>query len=651
MSVSFGPHFQASNIPRKTQQNGTKRLAAPDYSSIQSPGPGMPTILPRPIVSTTARTNLDSKAPPVPTEPRSSMTDLSGTLLDDRYALGSVLGAGGMGAVFEAQDRLLHRSVAIKIMRPDYAECNDYIKRFLREAQAASKIQHRNVVITLDYGEADDGLVYSVMELLIGQDLKQLLKQCPNGRLPWSQTRALLLQLASGLQAAHDQGVIHRDIKPANCFISEEDDQPVAKVVDFGIAKIDASPTAEQLTRTSQVLGTPSYIAPELVRIKRAASPRSDVYSLGVMAYRMLTGNLPFIGETAFEVIYRACTEPVPRLRTQVPNLPSGVEELLLEMLAKDPQQRPTSMAVVRQRLQMLPDDGSDRQSRGDLLVVLVGGSFAAALGVAWGLSTLSGEKHSPSMHNRRPFAAPKDHETTTNNLIWNSGTHTPAQSEDLISDRKAQPVARLAPLPAKDTSGSQYEEMDKKKTTIRFENHLGNSVNIFLLSERDSEENHQSFLPPGESLAMAAAIDQRWIVRREKDNHLIREELIRQKNQTIILRKKVKLRRSARKQVTPKKEYKAALPTLPLTLSDTSMLSIKTTARRASKLCGIKYKSLMPNIKIEFKVRPDGAVAIANALAPMAITPAGICVANAISKLRFPESQQGIEKIWKLPL
>jgi hypothetical protein len=283
-----------------------------------------------------------------------ALAELRGTVLAERYELGRVLGTGGMGAVFEARDLRLARAVAVKVMRPVFAEHAEYIRRFLREAQAASKIRHRNVVVVLDYGEAAGRLVYSVMEFLVGKDLEEVLREQPDQRLPWGQVCGLLLQIANGLKAAHGQGVIHRDIKPANCFLTQEDDEPVVKLVDFGIAKLDDAAQSQQLTSAGNLVGTPSYIAPELVRTQSPANPRSDVYSLGVVAYRMLAGSLPFTGETPFEVMRRACMEPVPRMRQHVPELPAAVESFVLEMLAKEPGDRPPDMLVVRQRLQEL---------------------------------------------------------------------------------------------------------------------------------------------------------------------------------------------------------------------------------------------------------------------------------------------------------
>lgn len=198
------------------------------------------------------------------------LSSLSGTVLEQRYELGRVLGAGGMGAVFEARHLRLDRPVAIKILRPMFAGQEEYIARFLREAKAASKIRHRNVVDILDYGEAADGLAYSVMEFLVGQDLEQLLREQPDGRLPWSRVCELLVQISSGLKAAHGEGVIHRDVKPANCFLTEEDGEALVKLLDFGIAKVEEA--EHQLTATAQVLGTPCYIAPEQARTKQPAN-------------------------------------------------------------------------------------------------------------------------------------------------------------------------------------------------------------------------------------------------------------------------------------------------------------------------------------------------------------------------------------------
>ena len=316
-----------------------------------------------------------------------ALADLVGTVLGERYQLERMLGAGGMGAVFAGRDLRLGRAVAVKVMQPGYARDAEYSKRFLREAQATSKVRHRNVVVVLDYGEAKGGRVYLVMEFLVGQDLEQFLRGQPEQRIAWPQACGLLVQIASGLRAAHEEGVIHRDVKPANCFLTTEDDEPVVKVVDFGIAKLEAGMQTQQLTGTGNVLGTPSYTAPEMVLTGGPASPRSDVYSLGVVAYRMLTGRLPFTGKTAFEVMHHACIHAVPSLREQGVELPEGVEALVMAMLAKAPDERPADMGELRRRLLTLARDA------GGVPVVVAGaGSSSVRIEVDAGGSGASGE-------------------------------------------------------------------------------------------------------------------------------------------------------------------------------------------------------------------------------------------------------------------
>jgi len=291
---------------------------------------------------------------------RRELSRLSGTVLEARYELGPILGQGGMGAVFTARHLRLDRVVAIKVLRPALADRHEYGHRFLREAKAASKIRHRNVVEILDYGETTDGLLYSVMEFLEGQDIEALLREQPARRLPWRQARPLLLQVVSGLRAAHARGVIHRDIKPANCVVTREDDAPLVKLVDFGIAKVEDHEDGVALTATAQVIGTPGYIAPELIRALGPADARSDIYSVGVLAYRMLVGRTPFSGTSLFDVLEQSCRASVPSLRARVPEIPELVESFVLELLAKDPRDRPLDMAAVRQRLEELNEESLD---------------------------------------------------------------------------------------------------------------------------------------------------------------------------------------------------------------------------------------------------------------------------------------------------
>lgn len=262
--------------------------------------------------------------------------DLTGVVLDERYQIDELLGTGGMGAVYRGKQITLRKPVAIKLLRPEYAHRELYVRRFLREARAASMIGHRNVVEVTDFGQADGGRVYFVMEYLDGEDLAKRIKRC--GALPWPEARHLLIQMVRALKAAHAKGVIHRDVKPANVFIAASDEEPdFVKVLDFGIAKVvDGTNTAEGLTSSQQMIGTAMYMAPEQAMGKEI-DVRTDIYSLGAVAFQMLTGRVPFEGVTAFEVLMRRVNEPPPSLRAVVPSVPNEVDEIVRRAMARQP--------------------------------------------------------------------------------------------------------------------------------------------------------------------------------------------------------------------------------------------------------------------------------------------------------------------------
>jgi len=294
--------------------------------------------------------------------------DLTGSTLDRRYRITGLLGKGGMGHVYEAVHVALDQRVAVKVLHPRYADEPRYRERFLQEARAVSKIRHPNVVEIKDFGDTPDGSVYFVMEYLCGCDLGAELKR--QGVLPWARVRHILLQAAGALGAAHAKRIIHRDIKPGNCFLVEDEAEgmvDVVKLLDFGIAKVgtDSHDAAQNkgLTGTGEVFGTASYMAPEQA-LSKPLDARSDVYSLGIMAYEMLVGRVPFTGGNAIEVITRHMREePVP-LRKHDPKIPAVVEALVLEMIAKAPGDRPESMAVLGRALQGIAEDVGVKRTR-----------------------------------------------------------------------------------------------------------------------------------------------------------------------------------------------------------------------------------------------------------------------------------------------
>jgi cysteine-rich repeat protein len=263
-----------------------------------------------------------------------------------RYRLLHRLGRGGMGEIWCAEHALVRKQVAIKFLRDELAADPMVRRRFVREARLAAAVRHPGVVDIVDVGETDDGRAYLVMELLGGHTLAEEVERA--GPLPWSRARALLIQLAEALAAAHERGVVHRDLKPANVMLvgSREDGGDRCTLIDFGMARgrhaIDES---TELTRTGVVLGSPAYMSPEQFRGEEADA-RSDVYGLGCVAYFLLAGQRPFDGATAAELMYQHLLKPLPRLR--VPGAPARVEAQLRRWLErachKRPEQRFASM-------------------------------------------------------------------------------------------------------------------------------------------------------------------------------------------------------------------------------------------------------------------------------------------------------------------
>ncbi|WP_225825733.1 serine/threonine-protein kinase [Streptomyces naphthomycinicus] len=253
-------------------------------------------------------------------------------LVADRYQLRDRLGSGAMGEVWRADDRLLGRPVAVKLLRTDEAADAE---RFRLEAQTAGRLNHPNVVGMYDFG-SHHGRLYLVMELVDGWSLAQ--ERSLRGALAPQEAAALAAQVASGLAAAHRQGVIHRDVKSANVMLSAD---RTAKIADFGIARF-ADEAAAGLTATGKIVGTADYLAPERA-LGRPAQPASDVYSLGCVLYELLTGRPPFRGATPLAVVQQhvdAPPAPPVRLRT---GIPQELSDYVLFLLAKEPAQRPTA--------------------------------------------------------------------------------------------------------------------------------------------------------------------------------------------------------------------------------------------------------------------------------------------------------------------
>lgn len=270
-----------------------------------------------------------------------------------KYLIVREVGRGGMAVVYEGFDPVLKRRVAIKVLAPHLTWDQEFVKRFLHEAQTAAQMNHPNIVQIYDIGQEAD-LYYLVMEYLSGVSLRDLIRE--RGRMSYTQVVDILHQLASALDYANGQGVVHRDVKPANVMITPEGK---AKLTDFGIAKA-ASQT--RLTATGIVLGTPEYMAPEQVAQGEFTSA-TDRYALAVVAYEMLSGHVPFQADTTVTLFYRIVHEPPPPLRVWLPDLPNEVDNVLARALAKDPKARyPTARAFVAALESALADQEVERQ-------------------------------------------------------------------------------------------------------------------------------------------------------------------------------------------------------------------------------------------------------------------------------------------------
>jgi serine/threonine-protein kinase len=264
------------------------------------------------------------------------------------YVLQERIGAGGMGIVYRAVQPLIGKQVAIKILKEEYAGAQELVERLLVEARAVNAIQHRGIIDIFGFGQLADGRPYMVMELLHGLSLSAYLRK--RRKLGAEEAAELLDEMLAALGAAHRAGVIHRDLKPGNVFLVERAEGGRAvKLLDFGIAKVAESRASRPLTRKGNLLGTPEYMPPEQVRGDKL-DPTADLYAVGVMAFQMLTGKLPFTGDS-MRILMAQVNERPPTLSSLAPEVPAELEALVLRLLAKEPSKRPATAEAVRREL------------------------------------------------------------------------------------------------------------------------------------------------------------------------------------------------------------------------------------------------------------------------------------------------------------
>ena len=266
-----------------------------------------------------------------------------GQKINDRYEIIKTIGEGGMANVYLANDTILDRKVAIKVLRGDLSNDEKFIRRFQREALSVSNLSHPNIVEVYDVGE-EDGQYYIVMEYIEGKTLKQLLKKRETLTLP--EVIDIMLQLTDRLAHAHESYIIHRDIKPQNIMIL---DNGLVKITDFGIAM---ALNATQLTQTNSVMGSVHYLPPEQANGK-SATVKSDIYSLGILMYELITGSVPFKGDNAVEIALKHMKEKIPSIRKQNPTIPQSVENIVIKATAKNPRNRYDSVKEMHDDLEV----------------------------------------------------------------------------------------------------------------------------------------------------------------------------------------------------------------------------------------------------------------------------------------------------------
>jgi serine/threonine-protein kinase len=275
-------------------------------------------------------------------------------LVAGKYEIVRLIGRGGMGSVWEGRHASLGTRVAIKFIDQEYVGSREAQTRFATEARAAATIQSKHAIQIFDHGVTEDGRPYIVMELLVGEALDHRIERL--GRISLQETARILGQVARALQRAHDAGIIHRDLKPENIYLvrSPDDEDEIAKVLDFGIAKIKGPPSDLGLTsstKTGAVLGTPYYMSPEQARGLRSIDHRSDLWSLGIIAYKCVTGVLPFDGESVGDLLVTICTAPPPVPSNTLPGLPRAFDAWFFRAVDRDPGRRYASAAELGEAL------------------------------------------------------------------------------------------------------------------------------------------------------------------------------------------------------------------------------------------------------------------------------------------------------------
>ncbi len=301
-----------------------------------------------------------------------------GDLVAGKYLVVRVIGQGGMAVVFEATHPRLQQRLAIKVLRPDVQDLEDVMARFEREARATSRLRSAHTARVIDVDALPNGLPYIVMEFLDGEDLDAMLQA--SGPMSVERAVDITLQVAEAMEEAHGLGIVHRDLKPANIFVCKAEPRPVVKVLDYGVSK-NQDDLGSRITQPDAYFGTPCYAAPEQLRSAGDADARSDIWSLGIILFELVTGRTPFVGSTT-SVIARVMADPIPSPADFRPELPAAFARIVLRALDRDPAGRFPTMQAFADALE--PFGPSDKMPshapgpRGRLGEILIAGGLLA---------------------------------------------------------------------------------------------------------------------------------------------------------------------------------------------------------------------------------------------------------------------------------
>jgi len=289
---------------------------------------------------------------------------MGGKLLENKYRVESVLGVGGMGVVYDGRHKLIDRRVAIKFLSPETCGSMEVRQRFINEARIAASLGHKNIIAVLDMGETAEDVPYIVMEYLEGESLGDALER--EERLPVDRSVEITLQILDGLHAVHSEGIVHRDLKPENVFLARQSGgEEIVKLLDFGISRLAYAQMDQEtrLTEAGKVYGTPYYVSPEQAEGRLDVDHRSDLYSMGIMLYEMVTGRLPFRSTSYATLMVDIITKPPPDPRDHLPEIPIELVSVINQALAKSPAMRFESAYHMSQALLPLRARGARRVS------------------------------------------------------------------------------------------------------------------------------------------------------------------------------------------------------------------------------------------------------------------------------------------------